>query len=148
MVKDHFWKNGFLTRFLTHFWSQNVPFSRHYGIFHWPKHVTTGSKRAKNTCLSILGGLGTTLEKMITPFQRFGLYSTLAILEPGWWPCQIQVLSQKLNGGAPGRGPHEAVATFHVRHDCPVTKSPFLPSYSEISPRNGPTTATNGPHPV
>ena len=36
---------------LTHFRSYNGPFSRHFGIFHRPKHVTTGSKRAKNTCL-------------------------------------------------------------------------------------------------
>ena len=51
--------------FLTHSWSQNGPFSRHFGIFHEPKRVTTGSKWAKNTCLSIPSGLGTTLEKMI-----------------------------------------------------------------------------------
>ena len=35
--------------------------------------------------------------------QRLGPDSTLAILEPRWWPCQIQVLSQKLTGGGPGR---------------------------------------------
>ena len=51
--------------FLTHFWSQNGPFSRRFGIFHGPKRITTGSKRAQNTCLSIPSGLGTTLEKMI-----------------------------------------------------------------------------------
>ena len=51
--------------FPTLFWSQNGPFSRHFAIFHGPKRVTTGSKRAKNTCLSIPSGLGTTLEKMI-----------------------------------------------------------------------------------
>ena len=51
--------------FLTHFWSQNGPFSRHFGIFCGPKRVTTGSKRAKKTCLSIPSGLGTTLEKII-----------------------------------------------------------------------------------
>ena len=51
--------------FLTLFWSQNDPFSRHCGIFHGPKRVTTGSKRPKNTCLSIPSGLGTTLEKII-----------------------------------------------------------------------------------
>ena len=61
MVKDHFWKKSFLT----HFWSQNGPFSRHFGIFHGPKHITTGSKRPKNTFLSIPSGLGTTLGKMI-----------------------------------------------------------------------------------
>ena len=49
--------------FLTHFWSQNSPFSRHFGIFHGPKRITTGSKWAKNTCLSIPSGLRTTLEK-------------------------------------------------------------------------------------
>ena len=50
--------------FLTHFWSQNGPFSRHFGIFHGPKRVTMGSNCARNTCLSIASGLGTTLEKM------------------------------------------------------------------------------------
>ena len=51
--------------FLTHFWSQNGPFLRHFGIFHGPKCATTGSKRPKTTCLSIPSGLGTTLEKNI-----------------------------------------------------------------------------------
>ena len=49
--------------FLTHCWSQNNPFSRLFGIFHGPKRVTTGSKQAKNTCLSTPSGLGTTFEK-------------------------------------------------------------------------------------
>ena len=39
----------------------------HFGIFHGPKRVTTGSKWAKNTCLSIPSGLGTTLEKKFRP---------------------------------------------------------------------------------
>ena len=65
MVQDPFWKNAFFDPFSTHFWSQNGPFSRHFGIFHGPKRATTGSKRPKNTCLSIPSGLGTTLEKMI-----------------------------------------------------------------------------------
>ena len=39
--------------FLTHFWSQDGPFSRHFGIFHGPKRVTTSSKRPKNTGLNI-----------------------------------------------------------------------------------------------
>ena len=51
--------------FLSHFWSQNGPFSRPFGIFHGPKRATTGSKRAKNTCLSIPSGLGTSLKKML-----------------------------------------------------------------------------------
>ena len=49
---------------LTHFWSQNGPFSRHFGIFHGPKRVATGSNRAKTTCLRIPSGLGTTVEKI------------------------------------------------------------------------------------
>ena len=47
----------------THFGSQNDPFSRHFGIFNGPICVTTGSKRCKNTCLSIPNGLGSLLEK-------------------------------------------------------------------------------------
>ena len=58
-------EKGVFDPFWTHFWSQNGPFSRHFGIFQGPKRVTAGSKRAKNTCLSIPSGLGTTLEKMI-----------------------------------------------------------------------------------
>ena len=49
--------------FLGHCWSQNGPFSRHCGIFHGSKRANTGSKRPKNTCLSIPSGPGTTLEK-------------------------------------------------------------------------------------
>ena len=41
---------------LTHFCSQNGPFSRHIGIFHGPKPVPMGSKWAKNTCLGIPNG--------------------------------------------------------------------------------------------
>ena len=49
--------------FFTHFWFQNVPFSRHFGIFHGPKRPTTGSQWAKNTCLNIPNGPGSVLEK-------------------------------------------------------------------------------------
>ena len=65
MVKDHFFARHVFDPFFTHFWSQNGPFSRHFGIFHGPKRVPMGSKLAKNTCLSIASGLGTTLEEMI-----------------------------------------------------------------------------------
>ena len=51
--------------FLTHFWSQNGPFSRHFGIFHEPKPVTMGSKWAKTTSLSIPNGPGSFLEKRV-----------------------------------------------------------------------------------
>ena len=36
--------------------------------------------------------------------HRYGLYSTLATLEPRWWPCQIQVFSQKNQPVAPQGG--------------------------------------------
>ena len=51
--------------FLTHFCSQNGRFSRHFGIFHGPRRVTTGSKWAKTTCLSIQNGPGSILEKHV-----------------------------------------------------------------------------------
>ena len=64
----------------------------------------------------------------IAPPHHSGLYSTLADLEPRWWPCQIQVLSKKLTGGAPGRGRQV------VR--CPPKAAHFVPqnafSYQRI----------------
>ena len=51
--------------FLTHFWSQNGPFSRHFGSFQEPKPVATDSKWAKTTCLSIINGPGSFLEKRV-----------------------------------------------------------------------------------
>ena len=51
--------------FLTHFWSQNGPFSRHVGIFHEPKPVATGSKWAKTTCLRIINGPGSLFKKRV-----------------------------------------------------------------------------------
>ena len=73
--------------FLTHFWPQNDPFSKHFGIFHGPKCVTTGSKWAKTTCLSIPNGRGSLFEKCVfdpflthfcsqkSPFSRhFGIF--------------------------------------------------------------------------
>ena len=60
-----FLKKRVFDPFLTHCWSQNGPFSRHFWIFHGPKRATTDSKRPKTACLSIPSGLGTTLEKII-----------------------------------------------------------------------------------
>ena len=51
--------------FLTHFWSQNGPLSRHFGIFHGPERAPTGSKWAKTTCLSIPNGPGSLLQKCV-----------------------------------------------------------------------------------
>ena len=47
-------ENRVFDPFFTHFWSQNGPFSRHFGIFHEPEPVAMGSKWAKTTCLSII----------------------------------------------------------------------------------------------
>ena len=55
--------------FLTHFWSQNSPISRHFGIMHGAKRASTGSKRANTTCLSIPNSLGSLLEnRVFDPF--------------------------------------------------------------------------------
>ena len=51
--------------FLTDFWSQNNPFSRHFVTVEWPKWLAMGSKRAHFTCLCTPNGLGTFLEKHI-----------------------------------------------------------------------------------
>ena len=51
-------------QFFTH-WSQNGQFPRQFGTFHVPKRVTTGSKRAKNTWLSLPSSPATTLEKIL-----------------------------------------------------------------------------------
>ena len=58
-------EKGIFDPFFTLFCSQSGPFSRHFGIFHGPKRITTGSKRAKNTCLSMPNGLGSLLEKRV-----------------------------------------------------------------------------------
>ena len=61
------------------------PIFREFWDFHVPKHVTTGSKWAKNTCLSIPSGPGSLLEKRVFdpfltdfcsgPFSRhFGIF--------------------------------------------------------------------------
>ena len=120
------------------------------------KQQATSNKQARRL-LSVLA---------ITPFHRFRLYSTIVIPYRRWWPCQIQVLSQKLTGGLPKLrilcpktaffGPkwprnqvktarqRETIATLNVRLDCRMTKSPLLPSNSTICPRNGPKMAENG----
>ena len=69
MVQDHFGKIRFGPIF-DPLSSQNRPSSRHFGIFHVPKHITTASKWAKNTCLSIQNGPGSLLEKCVfDPFS-------------------------------------------------------------------------------
>ena len=69
------------------------------------------------------------------PPQRLGLDSTLAILEPRWWPCQIQVLSQKLTGGGPGRGRQVG--------RCPPKSAQFWAKNSHFSPKTAPVRVQN-----
>ena len=49
--------------FLTHFLSQNGPFSRQFAVFHGPKRVTTAIKLTKNTCLSLPNAPGSFVVK-------------------------------------------------------------------------------------
>ena len=51
--------------FLTHFWSQNSPLSRHFVNLEGPKWLEMGSKRAHFTCLGTPNGPGSLLEKHI-----------------------------------------------------------------------------------
>ena len=63
----------------------------------------------------------------IAPSQRFGSFAHVAILEPRWWPCQIQFLSQKLTGGGPGRGRQVG--------RCPPKSAHFWAKNSHFSPK-------------
>ena len=63
----------------------------------------------------------------IAPSQRLGPDSTLAILQPRWCPCQIQVSSQKLTGGGPGRGRQVG--------RCPAKSAQFWAKNSHFSPK-------------
>ena len=51
--------------FLTHFLSQNNPFSRHFVTLEGPKWLAMGSKGAHFTCLATPNGVGSFLEKHI-----------------------------------------------------------------------------------
>ena len=62
-----------------------------------PLNLANDNKQASNKQQALL------LSALaITPSQHYRLYSTLAILDTRWWPCQIQVLGPTLGGGAPG----------------------------------------------
>ena len=63
----------------------------------------------------------------IAPSQHLGPDSALAILEPRWCPCQIQVLSHKLSSGGPGRGRQVG--------RCPPKSAQFWAKNSHFSPK-------------
>ena len=77
----------------------------------------------------------------IPPPHRSELYSTLAILEPRWCPCQIQVLSQKLTDGAPGRGRQVGRCPPKTAHFGPQNNL-FWPKTARILSQNGQTKQT------
>ena len=86
--------------FLTHFWSQNSPFSRHFGISGGPKRATTSSKRAKNTCFGIPCGAGSFLKKII-------FLQLVDLVDPFWHPpvwATSSNLPQPLGLGTGGGG--------------------------------------------
>ena len=87
--------------------------------------TTTTSKQAH--LLSVLAN---------TPSQHYGLYSTLAILDPRWCPGQIQVLGPKLNGGAAGQ--------LRQFGGCPPKSAHFLPPKQPFFGLKGPKTIQNG----
>ena len=59
--------------------------------------------------------------------QRFGSFAHVAILEPRWWPCQIQLLSQELTGGGPGQ--------WRQVGRCPPKSAQFWGKNSHFSPK-------------
>ena len=71
----------------------------------------------------------------LAPPHRFGLFSTLSILQPRWCPCQIQVLSQKLTGGASGQGRQVG--------RCPPKAAHFVPQNSRFWPKAAPKPSQN-----
>ena len=96
-----------------------------------PSYNKQASKQASNKQALLLSILA------ITPSQCYGLYSTLAILEPRWCPCQIQVLSQRLNTGAPGQ--------WRQVGRCPPKTAHFVPQNSLFFlAQNGPKSCQIG----
>ena len=71
------------------------------------------------------------------PSHRLELDSTLAILEPRWWPCQIQVLSHKVTGGGPGR--------WRQVGRCPPKPAQFWAKNSHFSPKTALVRVQNSP---
>ena len=71
----------------------------------------------------------------IAPSQRFGSFAHVPILEPRWWPCQIQVLSQKHTGGGPGR--------WRQVGRCPPKSAQLWAKNSHFSPKVAPKPGQN-----
>ena len=105
------------------------------GIYYYtPLPLNLANKQASNKQASKQALLLSVLA--IAQPHRSGLYSTLAILEPRWCPWQIQVLGQKLTGGAPGRGRQIG--------RCPPKTADFVPQNSLFWPKTAPKPTQNG----
>ena len=112
-----------LDPFFTHFWPQNGPFSKHFGIFRGPKRITTGSKWAKNTCLSIPNGLGSFLEKCVfDPFLTY--FCSQKLIFKAFWDSMGQNASPRVPSITVHLNPNNAVTPWV----CLVAKStvPYL----------------------
>ena len=75
--------------FSTDFWSQNDPFSRHFGLLRRQKHFTTSSKWAKHTCLSIPNGSRSILENAFLTHFSPNLVPKRPVFKAFWefpWP--------------------------------------------------------------
>ena len=89
--------------------------------YYTPLPLNLANKQATTTTTRLRAVLA------IAPSQRFGSFADVAILEPRWCPCQIQVLSQKLTGGGPGRWRHVG--------RCPPKSVQFWAKNSHFSPK-------------
>ena len=91
------------------------------------QHKTCGTVRNASTCQHF---------RQCTQHQTSREKPQLvAILEPRWCPCQIQVLSQKLTGGGPGR--------WRQVGRCPPKSARFWAKNSHFSRKRAPKPGQN-----
>ena len=93
------------------------------------KQQATNNKQQQARLHAILG---------MAPSQRIGSFAHVAFLEPEWCPCQIQVLSQKLTGGGPGR--------WHQVGRCSPKSAQFWAKNSHFSPIIAPKSRAKRPN--
>ena len=109
-----------------------------YIYYYTPLALNLGNNQAsRQQAISNQQGLLLSVWAIALP-QRSGIYSTLATLEPRWWPCQIQVLSQRLTGRALGWG--------RQVWRCPPKAAHFVPQEQPFLAQNGPETQSKRPN--
>ena len=113
-----------------------------YIYYYTPLPLNLANKQATSKQASNKQALLLSVLAIASP-HRSGLYSTLATLEPRWWPCQIEVFSQKPTGGALG-GSKSGGALPKLRILCPKTAffRPKRPSYPVKMDKRRETVAT------